>query len=76
MNAFVVAVGLVVALAVGVAVLAYIVTAISQYREMRTRRFEMERARTQARMQWHTYQTTDEMLKVAREAMTRDPKRN
>ena len=74
MNAVVVALGLVVAFVVGVAVLAYIVTAISQYREMRARRFEMERARTQARMQWHTYQTTDQMLKVAREAMTGDPK--
>ena len=74
MNAFVVALSLVVALVVGVVVLAYIATAISQYREMRARRFEMERARTQARMQWQTYQTADQMLKVAREAMTRDPK--
>lgn len=74
MNAFVVALGLVVVFVVSVAVLAYIATAISQYREMRIRRFEMERARTQARMQWQTYQTADQMLKVAREAMTRDPK--
>ena len=75
MNAVVVALSLVVALVVGVVVLAYIATAISQYREMRARRFEMERARTQARMQWQTYQTADQMLKIAREAMTGDPKR-
>ena len=74
MNAVVVALSLVVALVVGVVVLAYIATAISQCREMRARRFEMERARTQARMQWQTYQTADQMLKIAREAMTGDPK--
>ena len=74
MTSILVALGVIVVSAVGLAVVAYAATAISNYREMRVRRFEMERAKTQARMQWQTYQTADQMLKVAREAMTGDPK--
>ena len=74
MTSILVALGVIVVSAVGLAVVAYVATAISNFQEMRARRFEMERARTQARMQWQTYQTADQMLKVAREAMTGDPK--